>query len=115
MIGMAFSLAWSVLQLWFVLVVAFVSVMHAKAILDRGEEIHWAFLAPLLILGVIGWVADFVFNVTVAWVLFGDPPAELTLTSRLKRYKREWSPDSRQYRWAVWFCDQANKFDRGHC
>jgi len=115
MIATVFSIAWAVLQLWFVLVVGFVSVMHAKAVLARGERIHLAFLIPLAIMGVIGWVADVMFNAIPAWILFGDPPRELTFTSRLKRYKREEHPESRKYRWAVWFCEQANKYDKGHC
>lgn len=116
MIGIAFSVVWSVLQLWFVLIVSFVAVMHAKAVLERGERIHWAFKVPLLVLGVVGWVADVLFNVTVAWGLFRDPPRELTLTSRLKRYKRDpLKAGARRHRIALWFCDQANKFDKGHC
>lgn len=99
---------------WVLLVNFFAALYHAKAIIARGEKIHWTFKVPLAIGGVIGWLLDVVLlNWFVGTLfVFYELPRELTFTSRLKRHSRGLG------RWrkrAEWWCEQINKFDQGHC
>jgi hypothetical protein len=70
----------------------FVIVMGLyRAHLDkRLSRISYALGAPFL---AVGWLMDFFANVTIATVVFLEPPKELMVSSRLKRHvesKRGW-------------------------
>jgi hypothetical protein len=108
-----FWLLVSVVGLWFSVVIAFVTVMHAKAIIERGEDIHWFFGAPVLALGGLGLVLDVVFNWTIGCVIYHERPHEWTFTARCKRHKRK-SFGWRQER-ALWWCAEMSKYDKTHC
>lgn len=110
----------AVLDLWAVrsfvsyvaLINLFAAAMHAKAILARGERVHFIFLGPLAIGAVVGWLLDVAFNMTIGSLVYLELPHELTFTSRCKRHKKrlDWRSDK-----AKWWCKQLNKFDPGHC
>lgn len=106
------TLGW--LYLFFLL---YVSVMGLYRCHLAGE------LNPVLrVLGApvlaVGAIADVLTNVTIAWAIFLEPPRELLVTTRLKRYLSD--PGERAWRRAVaqWTCTWLlNPFDpRGrHC
>jgi hypothetical protein len=86
--------------------------MHAKAIIERGERIHWSFRYPLYLGALVGLLLDVAWNWTGGIVVFREAPREFTFTDRCKRHKggHGW-----QRIRAHWWCEQLNKFDPGHC
>ncbi len=65
----------------------------------------------------IGYVLDMLVNITVASLLFWEPPWELLVTSRLQRHARATSGGWRHRR-ALWICDSLlDPFDPtgNHC
>ena len=104
-------LAVSIAGLYTGLVWAYVAVMHAKAVLERGEQIHWVFKGPLYLLLAIGLPLDIAWNVIAGTLMFQELPRELTFTSRLKRWKAE---GGRRGQRARWWAAELNKFDPGH-
>ena len=100
----------AIVGLWFVVHWAFVAVMHAKAVKERGAiTTYW--LVVLLPLVVLGLVLDLAFNLTFGSVLFRELPRELLFTSRCKRHIG--GTGSRQ-RMAAFWQRQLNQFDPGH-
>lgn len=97
---------------WGMLVNAFVSVTHAKKILESGQEIHWTFEAPLYGSLALGLALDFTFNVTAGTIIFHELPEELLFTARLKRHL---SDTGRSGARAKWWCAELDKFEEGHC
>lgn len=73
-------------SLW-LLWVFFLAVMALKRANDDGA-IHKGSYTYYLAMSVlfVGWVLDFVVNMTVATVLFLEVPFELTLTARCEHY-----------------------------
>lgn len=68
------------------LYIAFVVAMRFKT---RREQRGYLHLREKLIaypVLIVGYPLDVVVNLTVASLLFLDPPAELTVSSRLERY-----------------------------
>lgn len=101
----------SAVCLWFGLAWAFVAVMHAKAVIDRGEDIHWIFKLPLYALFAAGIVLDVIWNWTIGSLIFRELPRKITFTSRVKHHLKRsgWRQDR-----ALWWAEELNKFDRGH-
>lgn len=96
--------------LWFAVHWAFVAVMHAKAMRERGDlRTYW--LVMLLPLAAVGLVLDCAFNLTFGTLMFRELPRELLFTSRCKRHFRG---DGRRKRLAGWWARQLNTFDPGH-
>ena len=103
---------WSVAA-WCVMVIGFVSVMHAKAIKDRGDNIHWSFKYPILLVAVLALLIDILWNVTVGNFIYLEWAKELTFSSRCHRHKNESFGWQRER--AVWWCAELSKYDPNHC
>jgi hypothetical protein len=97
---------------WILLINLFAAVMHAKAIIDREEEIHGLFLYPLYVGAVIALLLDFLFNVFCGTWIFKELPRELTFTARCKRHYVGMAGKNKTK--AKWWAAQLNKFDPGH-
>jgi hypothetical protein len=101
-----------VLLLW----VLFMSVM----VIAKRYAAEKRPLARLLLLGigiptlVLGLIVDVVVNATVAWGVFGTPPAEWTLTERLRKLIE--GPRGKDRDRAIWFCTHfIEPWDWNHC
>lgn len=104
-----------VLSAWLLGVVTWLFYLAIMHLLKVREQLHPVAKAHAYLLLAVGLVFDVVLNVVVATVVFLDPPRELLLTSRLKRYRR---PRQRSWRRSVaaWICEHLlNQFDSGHC
>lgn len=86
MITALYILATIVVYLW-IFWGLFVMVMGLyRAHLDkRLNPMSYVLGAPFLL---IGWLMDFFANVTLASILFLEPPKELMVSSRLKRHNK---------------------------
>lgn len=97
-----------------VLYAAFIVVTRFKRKRERRGYLHLhekLITYPVLL---VGYPLDVVVNLTVASVLFLDPPAELTVSDRLTRYLHD---DATDWRYAVarWLDDRIiDPVDRGH-
>ena len=109
----AFWLVVSILLTWFILDTGFLALMNARRVIKSGDSIHWFFLLPLYPLLAIAWPADVIFNVFGGTFIFKEWPREFTFTSRCKRHKE--ASFGQKYARAVWWCDEMNKFAKGHC
>ena len=90
----------------------YMTLMHLRRVRDRlSRPVQWI-AWPAVALGV---VCDVLLNLLVASVLFIDPPRELLLTARLKRYQKK--PGTWRAQLARWVCHHLlNPFDEGgHC
>lgn len=87
-----------------------------RAHLDQTLSKGGYFLgAPWL---VIGWIVDFVANMTIFVVIFLELPREALVTSRLQRHLRESSQDEWRYKLSKLICERLlDYFDprRKHC
>lgn len=103
------------------LMLIFVWVMKLR---DWSEGTSWE--KPLkYTVGVAAFAFDWYVNMFAATILFLDLPEKLwreVVTGRLKRYKKEYSNQTRLSgikRWrlflANYLCDMANKHDKHHC
>lgn len=89
---------------------AYVAVMHAKAVHERGElTIYWRVM--LLPLAVVGLLLDVAFNLTFGTLMFRELPRELLFTARCQRHVRG---VGRRRPLALWWARQLNQFDPGH-
>lgn len=97
------------LLIWFGTCWSFVAVMHAKALMQRGElSKFWKVnLAPLAVLGLL---LDAVFNVTFGTLLFHELPRELLFSARVQRH---WRADKGN-RMAAFWADTLNQMDHDH-
>jgi hypothetical protein len=89
----------------------YITVMHLRRVRDQlSRPVQW--LAwPAVSVGV---ACDVLLNVLVGSLLFADPPRELLVTSRLKRYQA--APNTWRARLARWLCAHLlNPFDERHC
>ncbi len=102
----------SSVALWIALVNAFAAVMHAKAIVGRGERLHWSFKGPLLCAAAVGYIIDCAWNWTFGCAIFRERPRRMTFTARCAHHKR--GSGWRRER-ALWWCRELSKFDPGHC
>lgn len=66
--------------------VRYLAVMHLQEVRDAGLIHQDAVILAKTVL-YTGLLADVLYNLTWAMVLFLDPPRELLVTTRLKRYK----------------------------
>lgn len=64
----------------------YLAVMSLKRARNAGRLHRVAYALGMPILGV-GYVLDVFVNLAVGTIVFADPPRELLLTARLKRYK----------------------------
>lgn len=68
---------------WFSMVTAFVAVMHAKHLHDRGElSLFWEI--GILPAAIIGLALDVAFNLTAGTLLFGEIPKCWTFSQRVR-------------------------------
>ena len=103
-------LAVSLAGLWLGIHWAFVLVMHAKIIYERGGlSRYW--LVQLAPVAAAGLMLDLAFNLVIGTGLFLELPRELMFTSRVKRHVRDagW-----RGRLAKFFARQLNQIDIGH-
>ena len=109
MVALAYALA-VIAGLWLGVHWAFVAVMHAKAVKERGSlTAYWSVI--LLPLALAGLILDAAFNLTFGTVLYRELPRELLFTARCKRHIA--GEGSRQ-RMAAFWQRQLNQFDPGH-
>lgn len=98
-----------VLDTW-ALWVLYLGVMNLDRVYDAGQFPPGAERVARLTL-FVGYIQDFVYNIVWASVLFLDPPRELLVTSRLRRYKYgdRNLPSVSGWRLALtyWFVDNA--------
>jgi hypothetical protein len=110
MLGKMLALAGWAAVLWFTVHWAFIAVVHAKAVKERGMvSKYW--LVILFPLVLIGLALDVAFNVTFGTLLYRELPRELLFTARCKRHFRG---DGSRKRMADWWAKQLNQFDPGH-
>ena len=97
---------WPLLALY-ALWIFYLAVMNLKRAQDAGTLPRTAlvFGYPVLLAGLL---IDLFVNVFVASIIFLDPPRELTMTARLKRYASE-QPKTWRASVSVWFA--ANLLD----
>ena len=107
-----FWLVFSAVGGWVVLVNAYASSMHAKAIMESGEEIHWSFLYPIMAFAIPGWILDVVFNVLSSRAVFREGIRCWTFSARVQHHYR--FSDGWRYERARWWGLQLNKFDPNH-
>ena len=97
------------LATWVFYLAAMNLVEHRKALGPVAKLNGYVIIA-------IGLAFDLVLNIVVATVVFLDPPRELLLTTRLKRYR---SGSGWRSRVAAWVCkrllDQFDPNGEGHC
>jgi hypothetical protein len=72
----------------------FLAVMNLKQARDAATLPRAALIAGIPLLWV-GYLLDFVLNVTLASLLFLEPPREMTLSKRFQRWSRQ-QPGRRQ-------------------
>lgn len=104
---------WSVFAV-IVLYVAFVVVMRFKRRRERRGYLHWHEKLIAYPVVIVGYPLDVLVNLTVASLLFLDPPAELTVSDRLERYLHD---DATDWRYAVahWINEKlVDPADEGH-
>lgn len=98
---------------WFTLAGAFILVMHAKFLMEKGMlTLFWkVHVLPWL---AIGLVLDIGFNLIFGWIVFAESPLprELTFSSRVQRHYR--FSDGWRERVAVFWATQLNAIDPGH-
>lgn len=95
-------------------VLTWIFYLAAYHLVPLRKELHPVAKAHAYVIVGIGLALDVILNVVVATVLFVDPPRELLLTTRLKRYKA--GPDGWRRSFADWVCEHLlNQFDEGHC
>lgn len=92
--------------------------LAAMAIIPKKSRLSPVAKAHAYVLVSVAIVMDAVLNIIVASVLFLDPPRDLLLTGRLKRYIR----DPQEFPWrralALWVCEHLlDPFDPdgNHC
>lgn len=104
----------SVILTW-LLWVFFLAVMGLERVMDaKGLPIEVKI--PGIIALFVGLFIDLIVNLTIASVIFLDPPREKTVTKRLKRYIE--GEDGWRKNVAKWFCHRyLDPFDPdgGHC
>jgi hypothetical protein len=86
--------------LWcFYALYALVMGVYRAHLAQRLSPFAYALLAPFV---ALGFVVDVLTNITIATLLFGEPPRELLLTTRLQRYitGTGWRRNV-----AAWVCD----------
>lgn len=83
MITIALTAVHVLLCAWF-LWVFFLAVMCLQAARDRKQLTVWNTRFGYTVL-VVGWLLDFVVQVTLAALLFWEWPRELTVSGRVKR------------------------------
>jgi hypothetical protein len=99
---------WIIIATW----IYYLASMHLLAHKDQLHpvaKIHgWIFVI------IPGLLYDAFLNAIIASIIFMDPPREVLLTARLKRYKKGtgW-----RRKWALWTCEHLlDQFDEGgHC
>ena len=99
---------------WIVLVLAFLAVMNAKAVVERGEELTPFFAGPVYVGFVVGLVLDVIWNWTAGCWIYRERPRKITFTSRCKLHKKKPLSDPRGRKARVW-CREMNKYNAGHC
>ena len=73
-----------IVWLWcFYALYAMVMGVYRAHLAQRLSRVAYALLAPFV---ALGFVVDVLTNITIATVLFAEPPRELLLTTRLQRY-----------------------------
>ena len=92
---------WTLLFLWgFWALYVLIMGLYRAHLNKKLSRISYVLGMPWL---VIGLIVDFVANVTIASLVFLDPPRELLVTARLQRYNtqsiRTWRSE-----WANWIC-----------
>jgi hypothetical protein len=104
---------------WYVLMGAFVLVMHAKALRDSGTRLSTFWVVNLMPWAFVGLVLDAAFNATAGTFMFLELPRELLFTSRCKRWFAVGPEETSElwrhrYRVARWWARQLNQIDPGH-
>lgn len=75
----------SLYALW----VFYLAVMNLKRVKDQNKLVKWAYWFGMPVL-IIGYALDVIVNYLVMTALFLEPPKKLeTVTSRLKRHKKD--------------------------
>jgi hypothetical protein len=97
--------------LWYGTFYAYVLVMAARAVRDRGEltGFHKAMFGPVLL---VAWPLDVLFNVIHGTWMFRELPREWLFTTRCQRHVV--GTDARRRRMALFWRRQLNPFDEGH-
>jgi len=97
-------------------VVTWVYYLAAMKLMRHRKQLHlvarfhgWVFVI------IPGLIYDAILNLVLATIVFADPPREIVLTARLRRYKAQASGWRR--RAALWICEHLlDQFDEGgHC
>ena len=85
---------------WFILWVLFLAVMSLKRAKDEGLLVSGttSYSLALIVLG-IGYFIDFLVNITLAVVLFFEPPFEMTVTKRCEKHLHETGYRGKVARW----------------
>ena len=105
----------------FLILMGFSSLAHAKYMLQSGTDLTDFWRVFYTIELVIFVVADFVWNCTIAWVMFLEAPKlfkrEWLFTGRCQRWKKAElkGRSTRRGRLGTWWCKQLNQADPGHC
>ena len=96
---------------WFLLIGAFILVMHVKHLRDDGTKLTLFWKVNIWPWAIVGIALDIAFNLIAGTILYLELPRELMFTSRCKRHI-----DSQDWRRsiALWWQRQLNQIDPGH-
>lgn len=106
-------LFWTVVC-WFVYMLVMRMKKHREVILEEYGKGIYTLLYIFIVIPAL--LLDVYYNIIWGTLLFLDPPRELLLTSRLKRYRM--TAKTAHWRWkiATFICvKMLNPFDADHC
>ena len=107
-------IGWVALGLWlFWALYVFTMAVYRAKLAGRLRGINRVMAAPLVLQAA---AVDVIANIVVAPIVFLDPPRELLVTSRMKRYMAH--EGGWRKRWAEWLCNSVlDPFDPDgdHC
>lgn len=97
--------------IWLGVIWAYIAVMHAKAVLERGQlSLFWK--VHIVPLAVVGLLLDVAFNVTFGSIMFRELPREWLFSSRVQRHVK--AGVSKRFGLAMFWTRQLNAFDADH-
>lgn len=107
---------WVFIAVWSYVFVTgwFFAISYARMLQDKDVTFTWHIKAPLYFYLAVGAVADFIFNVLVATVIFVELPRELLFTDRVKRHVTKGNKRQYRFKLAQYFKRTLNKIDPGH-
>ncbi len=97
---------------WLILGAAIFAYPTVRRLRDKWDEFGWVVKAPIVVFGILGLTADFIFNVLIGTARFLELPREWLFTARLKRH--HYGDNDKQRKRAAKWVWRVNTIDPGH-